>query len=142
MGKAQKSSASSATRKKHAARKAGVGGVPDGDPAPIKEKRPKGKDKKSKAEPRKKSFVPPVKPAPPQRDPLDALGLAHVLPPELLVVLRRLGKKDAVTKARALEELHTDWVEPVRGRSAEAGEQARAALADALPVWVSRSPGL
>ncbi|TFY74718.1 hypothetical protein EWM64_g9295, partial [Hericium alpestre] len=126
-----KSSASSGTRKKHA-RKAG-----NGQPEPIpKEKKPKGKDKGKKKEPRKKVYIPPTKPAPVQQDPLDSLGLAHQLPPELLVVLRRFNKKDAVTKTKALEELQAHWVNRVRS------DEVLDALALMVPVWLHHLPAL
>ncbi|KAH7090867.1 hypothetical protein BKA62DRAFT_745446 [Auriculariales sp. MPI-PUGE-AT-0066] len=97
----QKSSASSATRKKHA-RKAAVG----------------KKEKKDKKAPKVKQYIPPSKPAPVKADPLDVGGLAARIDPELLVILRRLGKRDAITKRRALEELSSlattdrdDWAD-------------------------------
>jgi E3 ubiquitin-protein ligase listerin len=126
-----KSSASSATRKKHA-RKAGP--APQ-EPLP-KEKKPKGKDKNLKKEPRQKIYIPPVKPAPIQPDPLDTTGLAHQLPPDLLVVLRRFGKKDAVTKRRALEELQGAWVD----KCGKEGDDSPLVPTLVLmqPVWVRR----
>jgi hypothetical protein len=131
MAKGQgKSSATSATRKKHARKAAGV---QDELPLP-KEKKPKAKDKKNAKEPKKKVFIPPVKPAPIQPDPLDTLGLVHSLPPELLVTLRNLKKKDTVTKTRALEDLQINWVEPARsGRDDGA---TTAVVVEMLPVWV------
>lgn len=126
MPKPTKSSASSGTRKKHA-RKSGKND--EGQAPPPKDKRLKGKDKaKAKAEPKKKVYIPPLKPAPVQQDPLDSLGLAKVLPPDLVVVLRRLSKKDAVTKGKALEELMSSWV----GR----GNDTESTLEVAMPVWV------
>lgn len=131
-----KSSASSATRKKHARKAAaGVQGIVE-EPQLPKEKRPKGKDKKSKKEPRKKVYIPPVKPAPIQPDPLDTLGLAQRLPPELLVVFRLLSKKDATTKRRALEDLQTAWVG--RAKRGEEGEHLVFTLQETIPVWVRR----
>lgn len=127
-----KSSASSATRKKHARKAAAATGVPD-DPQLPKEKKQKGKEKGKKGkEPKKKVYIPPVKPAPVRPDPLDTLGIAQILPAELLVVLRKLAKKDAVTKRRALEDLQADWIE-----SARREDWRLSAVADALPVWVS-----
>ena len=99
-----------------------------------KEKKPKGKDKKSKKEPRKKVYIPPVKPAPVQPDPLDTLGLAQRLPPELLVVLRLLSKKDATTKRRALEDLQTAWIG--RAKRGDEGEYLIHTLSETIPVWV------
>lgn len=130
-----KSSASSATRKKHARKAAAAQGISEEPPAP-KEKKPKGKEKGSKKnkEPKKKVYIPPVKPAPVQPDPLDTLGLAQELPPELLVVLRKLGKKDSITKRRALEDLQTDWVEKAKTEDQES--PLVKALVVAVPVWV------
>ncbi|GBE89079.1 hypothetical protein SCP_1500820 [Sparassis crispa] len=130
-----KSSATSATRKKHARKAAGH----LDEPAVPKEKKPKGKDKKN-VEPRKKVYIPPVKPAPAQPDPLDTLGLAQRLPPELLVVLRRLPKKDATTKRRALEEFQSAWVD--RGRFEGSDSTIVHALVDAIPVWLHHVPPL
>ncbi|KAI0371298.1 hypothetical protein BV20DRAFT_1035310 [Pilatotrama ljubarskyi] len=134
-----KSSATSATRKKHARKAAAGQGAPE-EPQEPKEKKAKGKDKKSKKEPRKKVYIPPVKPAPVQPDPLDTLGLAQKLPPELLVVLRLLSKKDATTKRRALEELQTTWV----SKAHRGGEDKYHvyALHDTVPVWLHHIPAL
>lgn len=130
-----KSSASSATRKKHARKAAAAQGVVE-EPHIAKEKKGKGKDKdkKSKKEPRKKVYIPPAKPAPVQPDPLDTLGLAQRLPPELLVVLRLLSKKDATTKRRALEDLQTAWVG--RAKRGDEGEYLVYTLQETIPVWV------
>ncbi|KDQ60057.1 hypothetical protein JAAARDRAFT_32435 [Jaapia argillacea MUCL 33604] len=136
MVKGQKSSASSGTRKKHA-RKAGG---PQQEPPPPKEKKAKGKDKGKNKEPRKKVYIPPVKPAPIQPDPLETLGLASQLPPELLIILRSLRKKDAVTKTKALEELQFAWVD----RAGKEGDDSITlpALKLMLPVWIHHLPSL
>lgn len=128
-----KSSATSATRKKHARKAAGAQGAVE-DPQVPKEKKPKGKDKKSKKEPRKKVYIPPVKPAPVVPDPLDTLGLAQTLPADLVVVLRLLAKKDATTKRRALEDLQTAWLG--RAKKGEEGEYLVYTLQEIIPVWV------
>lgn len=129
-----KSSASSGTRKKHARRAAQVAGM---DATENQQKKGKGDKKGGKKgkdkEPRKKVYIPPSKPAPVRPDPLDTLGIAQIVPAELLVVLRKLAKKDGVTKRRALEDLQADWVE--RARSADE-EWRLSAVIDALPVWV------
>lgn len=128
-----KSSASSATRKKHA-RKAATTGGESAELLPPKEKRPKGEKKgKKNKEPRKKAYIPPVKPAPVQPDPLDTLGIAQRIPADLLVVLRLLAKKDSVTKRRALEDLQVNWIEKARK---DDGTVQLDALAEVLPVWV------
>ena len=138
-----KSSASSATRKKHA-RKAAA--TKDGPPTDVpnlpKDKKPKSKDKgRNKEPPRKKAYVIPVKPQPVQQDPIDALGLAQRLPPELLIVLRGLSKKDTVTKTKALEELRTGWIDRVHLLSDNDDQDADVyarleALTLSLPIWV------
>jgi len=132
------SSASSGTRKKHARKAAGPSHSEE--PLPIvKEKRPKTKEKGKQKEVRQKSYIPPVKPTPVQSDPLDSMGLAHQIPPDLLVVLRRFGKKDTVTKQKALEELQSAWVD----RCKKEGDQSPLAstLIVMLPVWVRHTPG-
>ena len=126
MGKG-KSSATSATRKKHAKKNA----PPPEEPAPKTKKEKKARGKK---EPRQKIYIPPVKPAPVQPDPLETTGLAYALPPELLVVLRNFNKKSEVTKLRALEELQTGWVDKC-GKD----ETVEYTLVEMLPVWVCRA---
>ena len=134
-----KSSASSGTRKKHA-RKAAVAHGDLQEPQLPKEKKPKGREKgKKNKEPRKKVYIPPVKPAPVQPDPLDTLGIAQRIPAEFLVVLRLLAKKDSVTKRRALEDLQADWVDRARR---ERDEELLAVLAEVMPVWVRRAANL
>lgn len=123
----QKSSASSATRKKHARKAAGTTGEPL---APVTEQKKVKGSKKDKHAPKIKQYIPPSKPAPLRPDPLDVGGLAARIDPELLVVLRRLGKKDAVTKRRALEELTQLAASDPDG------------LADAAPVWVRAAPSV
>ncbi|CCM05109.1 uncharacterized protein FIBRA_07316 [Fibroporia radiculosa] len=133
-----KSSASSGTRKKHAKKAAAASSLPD-EPTVPKEKKLKGKDKRNK-EPKKKVYIPPVKPAPVQPDPLDTLGIAQRLPPELLIALRRLAKKDSITKRRALEELQAAWVDKARGENSDS--IVLSYLADAVPVWLHHVPAL
>lgn len=120
-----KSSATSATRKKHA-RKAT--GDDDAISVPIVPSTKKVKVKKGeKPPPRIKQYIPPSKPAPVQLDPLDSLGLIHVLDKDLIVLLRRLAKKDSVTRAKAIEEIRV-WVD---------NDQSSGSV-DMVPVWVSR----
>jgi hypothetical protein len=136
------SSASSATRKKHARKAAAATAPPiDEQQLPEKQKQPKNKEKGAKSktkEPRVKVYIPPVKPAPIQPDPLDTTQLANLLPPDLLVVLRKLGKKHAVTKVVALEELQSAWVGKCSKRADEESPTL-ATLVTMLPVWV-RTP--
>ena len=127
-----KSSATSGTRKKHA-RKAAAAHSEPLEPQEKKGKKEKGKKGK---EPRKKVYIPPVKPAPVQPDPLDTLGIAQRIPAELLIVLRLLAKKDSVTKRRALEDFQADWVDKARKEKAE---HLLHALEESLPVWVRQS---
>lgn len=125
-----KSSASSGTRKKHAKKAAGP---IEPDAGQMKEKRAKNKEKgKGKKEPKQKVYIPPVKPAPVQPDPLETTGIAHQLPPELLVVLRGLGKKAVVTKAKALDDLQSGWVD----RALAGDEDLIPTLHIMFPVWM------
>lgn len=134
MAKNQRSSASSATRKKHAKKAAVAAGEVVETPQIPKQKKPRGKEKaRLKAEPRKKIYVPPVRPRAIQPDPLDTLGIAYSISSELLVVLRKLGKKDTVTKTHALEELQYDWVLKARQTN---DPQLLEEITTVLPVWV------
>lgn len=136
MGKPSKSSASTGTRKKQS-RKAAARNE-DNQPQQQQSAKTKG-GKKNKKEPRVKMYIPPTKPQPLQRDPIDVLGLGSILPADLLVVLRRLMKKDAVTKQKALEELQVAWIDKAR-RLPQTHEDPQGglvgALCTALPVWV------
>lgn len=152
MAKGQKSSASSGTRKKNARKAAQTQGSSSAvlPPSPLpKQSKLKGGNnsklsKREAREQRKKVYIPPTKPAPPVLDPLDTTGLAHLLPPELVVVLRALGKKDAITRGKAIEEL-TKWVEDAIKEQAarnrdhdQYGEEGGKAdmMVKMLPVWV------
>nr|XP_018261516.1 uncharacterized protein I303_05954 [Kwoniella dejecticola CBS 10117]OBR83674.1 hypothetical protein I303_05954 [Kwoniella dejecticola CBS 10117] len=152
MPKANKSSASAGTRKKNArkaAKGAGEEFNPDDLPPPQKQgmKLQRGQKKLSKAQkkalPKIKQYIPPPKPpAPPIPDPLDGLGLARTLPAELVVVLRRLGKKDDVTRRKGLEELREGWVNELVSKK-DLGEDEElerelkeTALLSAIPVWL------
>lgn len=130
-----KSSASSATRKKHAKKQ--QRDAPEDVPSPASKnasgKSGKGSSKKNK-EPKVKMYIPPIKPAPVQPDPLETTGLGKTLPPDLAVVLRGLGKKASITKTRALKELHTGWVEKCKVE--EERDVKVWALMEMVPVWV------
>jgi len=129
-----KTSASSATRKKHSKKHA-----PPEESVQDNNRKGSLKGGKKIKETRVKMYIPPVKPAPVQPDPLEATGLLHTLPADLLVVLRNLSKKAQVTKVRALEELQAGWVEKcVQGRD----EGLEYTLVEMLPVWVSYSRGV
>ncbi|KAG8943606.1 listerin E3 ubiquitin protein ligase 1 [Tulasnella sp. 424] len=143
MPKSGKSSASSGTRKKHAKR-AAAKGQDDDEPLDQLPPEPKGKKgkKADKKAPRPKVYIPPVKPAAPRRDPLDTHGLASQLPADLVVVLRLLGKKDAVTKGKALDELQAGWIERAKQETTveeETTQSLLAALEGMLPVWLRPS---
>lgn len=140
MPKQTKSSASAGTRKKHA-KKAGKGedGLADGS-----QQQGKGAKKLSKAQrkalPKVKQYIPPPRPpAPLIPDPLDGQGLARTLPADLVVVLRRLGKKDDVTRRKGLEELREGWVVEIsKGNGDEVERELKeTALLEAVPIWVS-----
>ncbi|KAJ9476548.1 E3 ubiquitin-protein ligase listerin [Pseudozyma hubeiensis] len=109
--------------------------------------------KKGKAE-KKKQYIPPPKPPQPLPDPLDSMGLASLLPADLVVLLRKASKKDVITRCRALEGLLA-WVEDALGKSsptsssepnAEASnlssDEKRDALVMMLPSWVHLFPRL
>ena len=176
-----KSSASSATRKKQAAKAAKKFAFERDDdgnllhpeaaeallnpPRPAqrgqKKDKTKGKDKdkgkgKGKAD-KKKQFIPPPKPPQPLPDPLDSLGLASLLPADLVVLLRKASKKDVVTRCRALEGLLA-WVQgALHPASASAHshqdtdnthtsqlttQEKKDALVMMLPSWVHLFPRL
>jgi hypothetical protein len=151
MPKPNKLSASAGTRKKHAKKHQARDGEDDQPPKAKQHKPQRGQKKLSKAQqraqPKIKQYVPPPKPpALLIPDPLDGLGLARTLPAELVVVLRRLGKKDDVTRRKGLEELK-EWVGGVKGKRAPSGgeegddeverEIKETALESAIPVWVN-----
>jgi len=96
-----KSSASSATRIKHQKKAAVSLGIDlaattsaKSQPGPHKNKEKTARSKnEGKKEPKVKAWVLPIKPARAQPDPLEVGGLASRLLPELVVVLRNVGKK-------------------------------------------------
>lgn len=100
--------------------------------------------RKALKENRPRIFVPPPRPPVPARpDPLDAQGLARTLPAELVVILRRLGKKDAITRRKGIDELRELWVDAVVTAQKSEGQDMddenswkEEALTEALPVWV------
>lgn len=146
MAKGQKSSATSGTRKKNARKAAAVTGSTSNQPSsPVPAPKPPKNTKYTKRElkearKREKVYIPPVKPAPPRLDPLDTTGLARTLPPDLVIVLRSLGKKDVVTRTKALEEL-SKWVDEATKEPSDvadyAGNEKAHTVIEMLPVWVS-----
>lgn len=130
-----KSSASSATRKKHAKKQQRDApeevSLPSGSKGSTKGGR--GSSKKNK-EPRVKMYIPPIKPAPVQHDPLETTGLGRTLPPDLAVLLRSLAKKASITKTKALEDLQSLWID--KCNIEEERELKVWALVEMVPVWV------
>lgn len=94
------------------------------------------KRQKREAKAKSKQYIPPAK-VQGALDPLDTLGLAHQLPADLVVLLRKAGKKDLVTRQRALEGLK-DYFE--FGLSHLHDDSApfdyESALVLMLPCWV------
>ncbi|KAF8605670.1 hypothetical protein BDV93DRAFT_521494 [Ceratobasidium sp. AG-I] len=118
MGKQGKSSATSATRKKHQKKALD----PSISIAPAAKSQGKGKGKGKNKEPRVKQYIPPPKFRPLVEDPIDGLATTGVLPVNLVLCFKGLSKKDPVTKIKALEELGSFL-----------GDESWPA---ALPVWL------
>ena len=59
---------------------------------------------------KKKAYVPPPKPPKPPPFPLDSMGLASLLPADLVVLLRKALKRDIVTRVRTMESLLA-WIQ-------------------------------
>ncbi|MCO5599804.1 hypothetical protein L7F22_053911 [Adiantum nelumboides] len=153
MPKNTKSSASSATRKKQAAKAAKKSGV---EPSQQQQSKPANgalqrgqkKTKGKKGEPKKKVYIPPVKPKQDVIDPLDSMGLASLLPSDLVVLLRKASKKDVITRTRALEGL-LEWInapttneDSIQQSEEEGSTDKNSALIIALPSWVHLLPRL
>ncbi|KAK4058560.1 hypothetical protein OIO90_000004 [Microbotryomycetes sp. JL221] len=161
-----KSSASSATRKKHQrkAQKANGDDVDDqSSPQQKNQNKPsngsKKKDKKSRFEPKVKRYIPPPPPPKGKPDPVDVyLQGGSSVDPELVVILRRLHKKDESTLVKGVEGLET-WVRDVirrqldvvsRQQQGDANneddgwqvEQAAEEVVEAMQVWASHFPRL
>lgn len=146
MPKNTKSSASSATRKKQAAKAAKKAGVdPDAAKGQHKDKtlqRGEKKGKNKRTEPKKKVYIPPQKPKQNVIDPLDSLGLASLLPSELVILLRKASKKDVVTRTRALEGLW-ELISKLEDKGEDEEFPAnRDSLIIALPSWAHLFPRL
>jgi len=160
MAKKAGGSASSATRKKHAAKAAKSSGPNDDDSpstpsgaakANQPPQRGQKKTKRDRFAPKIKSYIPP--PAPPKGapDPVDLyLSGGAGVDPELVVVLRRLAKRDEATLIKGVEGLES-WIRGLikeeqqlarmsQEEKDEEGwkvEQHREQLVTALAVWVS-----
>lgn len=142
-----KSSASSATRKKHAKKALTAEADEDGastSTAPPAQRGQK-KVKKSRFEPKIKSYIPP--PAAPKGapDPVDLyLNGGADVDAELVVVLRRLGKRDEATIAKGVEGFEA-WIrEVIREEQSpvEEGDEWRVEgrrdeVVSSMAVWVS-----
>lgn len=151
-----KSSASSATRKKHEkkAAKAIANGEELPPLPPVPNQRGQKKQKKDRFAPKVKSFTPPPPPPKGQPDPVDLyLAGGKSVDPLLVVVLRRLGKRDESTLAKGLEGFE-EWVgqllkeelstrrKEAKGVQDEEGwklEQRKEELVESMQVWVSTS---
>ncbi|GAA5970378.1 hypothetical protein JCM11641_001687 [Rhodosporidiobolus odoratus] len=160
-----KSSASSATRKKHAAKQAKRQGGDDQDqqqaaleaaskttgPAQRGQKKANKKEKRDRFAPKIKSYTPPPPPPKGAPDPVDVYiigaGKGSVVDPELVVVLRRLHKKDEATVAKGVEGLE-QWVkETVRMSDEGEGqdwerEMREEGVVEAMAVWAHHFPRL
>lgn len=137
-----KSSATAATRKKQAAKAAAKHGV--AEPSAPAPKSGKKLSKKERQHLKKKSYVPPPKPPQPPPYPLDSMGLANLLPADLVVLLRKALKKDIVTRVRTLESMLA-WMQgaPSDDDAEPLGDEERsAAMVIMLPCWVHLFPRL
>ncbi|GAA6012470.1 hypothetical protein JCM10207_007100 [Rhodosporidiobolus poonsookiae] len=158
-----KSSASSATRKKHAAKAAKKAGGGDDDEVPqppqgqgkggqqsLQRGQKKGKkDKKDRFAPKVKVYVPPPPPPKGQPDPVDLylLGQGKHTDPELVVVLRRLMKKDEATLAKGVEGFEQWITETIRRYWDKEGEEwerelREESVVDCMAVWAHHFPRL
>ncbi|GAA5992433.1 hypothetical protein JCM10908_000814 [Rhodotorula pacifica] len=162
-----KSSASSATRKKQAAKaakKAARGAGEDGGDVEIDvdqvaaaaaaasvqpKQRGQKKVKKDRFAPKVKKYVPPPPPPKGQPDPVDVflVGRGKQPDPQLVVILRRLVKKDEATLLKGCEALE-EWVrETLRQEDDEEGEDweremRQEGVVDCMDVWASHFPRL
>ncbi|KAI5475113.1 ubiquitin-protein ligase E3 [Pseudohyphozyma bogoriensis] len=152
-----KSSASSATRKKHAAKaaKKGAGDDDDGDAQPQQSQpQQKGgkKVKKDRFAPKVKSYVPPPPPPKGAPDPVDLyLSGGAGIDAELVVLLRRLGKKDEATVVKGVEGFEA-WVRAVVKDESKVGqedgeeewvvERKRDEVVSSMAVWAHHFPRL
>lgn len=153
-GSRSKTSATPATRKKHAAasaakrgetaeQKAQPAAPKPGKPNPPGQPKKKLSKKERKALAKKKAWVPPPKPPKQAPYPLESMGLASLLPPDLVVLLRKALKKDIVTRVRTLESLLA-WIQGRYNESHEelSVEERCEAIALMLPCWVYLFPRL
>lgn len=145
-----KSSASSATRKKQAAKQAKKkqGAEQDDDPnpshTPQKAQRGQKKQKKDRFAPKVKSYVPPPPPPKGAPDPVDLylVSQGKQIDAELVVVLRRLAKKDEATIMKGVEGFEAAVREVLRREQQQEGEEwerelKEEELLECVAVWVS-----
>ncbi|KAH7872118.1 uncharacterized protein C8R40DRAFT_1173854 [Lentinula edodes] len=111
----------------------------DGGGTNKKQKLSKKELKELEKQQRQKSYIAPTKPQPIKPDPLDSTGLVYVLPGELVIVLKNLGKKAVKTREKALDDLESGWVNSDRTKESSGQEHV---LIDMLPVWLSHLPQL
>ena len=150
-GSRGKSSATPGTRKKHAAAAAAKRG--ESEPTlTLKTGKSSERKKLSKKErkqlAKKKAYVPPPKPPKPPPFPLDSMGLASLLPADLVVLLRKALKRDIVTRVRTMESLLA-WIQGAPPQMDDGApyellsvEERCEALALMLPCWSHLFPRL
>lgn len=148
-----KSSASSATRKKQAAKQAKKkqqqnGEDEDVNPShtPQKPQRGQKKQKKDRFAPKVKSYVPPPPPPKGAPDPVDLylVSRGKQIDPEMVVVLRRLHKKDEATIGKGVEGFDAAVREVLRREQQKEGEDWERELKEeeiieCVAVWVRAS---
>ncbi|GAA5947534.1 hypothetical protein JCM3765_001719 [Sporobolomyces pararoseus] len=152
-----KSSASSATRKKQAAKQAKKkqqnGGEEDdlNNPShtPQKPQRGQKKQKKDRFAPKVKSYVPPPPPPKGAPDPVDLylISQGKQIDPELVVVLRRLHKKDEATIMKGVEGFDAAVREVLRRDQEKEGEDweremKEEEVLECVAVWAHHFPRL
>ncbi|BGO97992.1 E3 ubiquitin-protein ligase listerin [Rhodotorula toruloides] len=152
----KQSSASSATRKKHAAKQAKRRGGgddidDDGESArPLQRGQNKSKkDRKQDKKHRVKQYIPPPPPPKGLPDPVDLYLVQAGKQPdaELVVVLRRLHKKDEATISRGVDGLE-GWVRETLRMDADGDgedwerEMRQEGVVDCMAVWAHHFPRL
>jgi E3 ubiquitin-protein ligase listerin len=145
-----KSSASSATRKKHEKKAAKAAANGDEPPPPPQQPAQRGqkKQKKDRFAPKVKTYTPPPPPPKGAPDPVDLyLSGGSAVDAELVVILRKLGKRDESTIGKGVEGLE-EWVEAVLDEERQASksgeddegwklELRRNQVVESMNVWVS-----
>ncbi|GAA5878216.1 hypothetical protein JCM16303_002689 [Sporobolomyces ruberrimus] len=149
-----KSSASSATRKKQAAKQAKKKQGADDDDlnpshTPQKPQRGQKKQKKDRFAPKVNSYVPPPPPPKGAPDPVDLylVSQGKQIDPELVVVLRRLAKKDEATIGKGVEGFDAAVREVLRREQEKEGEDWERELKEeeileCVAVWAHHFPRL